>query len=277
MHTDFFDNSPAASQNILRGDSQTSPPMTSEQLLYCLEFELHTLARIVTRGELERWTPGFCGENTHREHVSRYRWVKPFVQNLSVVDLACGVGFGSRMMADGGAAHVEGVDLCSSTVKYAAIRNRHERVDFFQGDAATYRPVVRPDVVVSFETIEHVPRVDDYMANISAMLPPGARFIVSTPIAAKPLETRPANPCHLREWGFSAFQKYVGQIFLIDDIYIQVTCQRPMVRYRMLRSFSRKPHDAIAFDVIKWNPRLHPVRQMGTTIRGYQVLVCTKR
>jgi hypothetical protein len=89
-----------------------------------------------------------------RDHVARYEWAArrlPFASR--VVDLACGVGYGSRILAEAG-HEVAAIDRDAEAIAYARAHYRHERVCFSVRDGEAY---VRPaDVAVCFETIEHI-------------------------------------------------------------------------------------------------------------------------
>ncbi|RIZ72125.1 MAG: class I SAM-dependent methyltransferase, partial [Methylococcales bacterium] len=54
------------------------------------------------------------------------------------------------------------------------------------------------DVIVSFETIEHLPNPEKYLSAVSKMLKADGAFIVSTPVRTKGrLTDKPANPFHV--------------------------------------------------------------------------------
>ena len=92
---------------------------------------MEILSGIVNEGRLERWLPGFCSPHTHKEHVARYDWVKAFARDKTVLDIACGTGFGSYMLAtEGRAAKVTGWDNDERTIRYASIRNKHVNLVF---------------------------------------------------------------------------------------------------------------------------------------------------
>jgi len=252
--------------------------MTAEERIYCLEFEVTTLSGVVNRGELERWTPGFCGEHTEREHVKRYQWVGQFVKGKDVLDMACGVGAGSLMMRTaGGAKNITGVDLSGAAIKYASIKNRHPDVTFVEADGTRYTSDRKFDVVVSFETIEHVPDAVAFIGNVHAALADGGLFIVSTPISAVVLNERPDNRYHVREWGFRAFQEFISKKFTVERVFVQVTGVRQSRLERLTaRVFGRARQPGFSYEPVPWDGRRHPVDDMGRKISAYQILVCRK-
>lgn len=243
---------------------------------FAVGFEVRTLADHVLRGGVERWVPHFCAPQTDLEHRTRYEWVRQFVAGRRVLDLASGCGRGALLIAEAGAREVVGCDIDSEAARYASIRHRHSQLTFIVGNAETLRLPEKFDVVVSFETIEHVPDVDAYLATIRDALVPGGRFFVSTPISAVALNNQPSNRYHVREWGFDRFQRLIGTHFQINAVYVQVSA-RPAhsgfvqrVARRLTREFTgARPSDVTPMDVRPWTSSTAPPG-------GFQIVECTR-
>ena len=150
----------------------------------------------------ERFVPGIAGEIAH-EHWHRYAFARRYVAGKRVVDVACGEGYGSALLA-GVAAAVTGIDIDAGAIaharaSYAGIAN----VRFEEGSAAALPlPDASVDVVVSFETIEHLPREDQprMLAEIARVLGRDGVLVLSAP---NPVEYSTArsyrNPFHRHE------------------------------------------------------------------------------
>jgi len=129
----------------------------------------------------ERFVPTLQGD-IRLEHFHRYHWCLPYVAGKRVLDIACGEGYGSRILASR-ASSVQGVDISEEAVEHA----RHayagvEGLEFKQGDAAVIPlPDSCVDVVVSFETIEHHDRHDEMMSEIRRVLTDDGLLIISSP------------------------------------------------------------------------------------------------
>jgi SAM-dependent methyltransferase len=163
----------------------------------------------VERLEIHDGTSGL-----EQEHVARYEYAQKFVEGRDVIDVACGTGYGSKALADAGAKTVVGLDISPDAIRFAESHYRADNVRFAVGDAQRMEDVAdaSADVVVSFETIEHVPDADAFLAEVRRVLKPGGTFIVSTPdfrqgSIKQKLTCRLRNEFHVREYTGDEFLK----------------------------------------------------------------------
>ena len=137
------------------------------------------------------------------EHWHRYRYAVPYCAGKVVLDIASGEGYGSALLAEH-AAEVCGVDLSVEAVEHAARAYPRPNLRFVAGSAAEI-PIPGEhlfDVVVSFETIEHLdqPSQDSFLREVRRLLKPDGVFLVSTPNrAADAPPPGEGNPYHLHE------------------------------------------------------------------------------
>jgi 2-polyprenyl-3-methyl-5-hydroxy-6-metoxy-1,4-benzoquinol methylase len=75
--------------------------------------------------------PGFV----EREHLERYRYAEQFVAGKDVLDVACGTGYGSAILARAGARSVTGLDVSPEAVQFADQNYASATVRFLHGDA----------------------------------------------------------------------------------------------------------------------------------------------
>jgi 2-polyprenyl-3-methyl-5-hydroxy-6-metoxy-1,4-benzoquinol methylase len=127
----------------------------------------------------ERFIPGACDALLDTEHRERYVFAANYAKGKSVLDIACGVGYGSQLLYDGGAASVTGVDLSEDAIAYAT-NHYSPQIKFIAENAETFQ-IGCYDLIVSFETLEHLDNRDTFLKNLHAMLRKNGLLIISTP------------------------------------------------------------------------------------------------
>lgn len=144
----------------------------------------------------ERFEPTFMhGRIIEAEHLARYAWAAQFAAGRRVLDAACGAGYGSRTLAAAGAAAVVGVDLDAEVID--AARNGGSEPSFEVGDIRSLGfDDDEFDLIVSFETIEHVTEPERVLDEFRRVLRPDGLLVISTPNREV---YAPGNPFHLRE------------------------------------------------------------------------------
>jgi SAM-dependent methyltransferase len=178
----------------------------------------------------ERLTTGIDG-SIQIEHFHRYLFTRSLVRGLDVLDVASGEGYGSALLAQV-ARSVVGVEYSGSTAIGAAGNYRKPNLRFLQGDARAL-PLADGsfDAVVSFETIEHFDRQDDFLREVHRVLRPGGRFIVSTPERDlySPAGSG-ANPFHVHELSRTEFVALLRSTFQ----HVHLVQQRALVGSALL-------------------------------------------
>ena len=166
--------------------------------------------------------PSFVRE----DHIGRYEFACGFVKGKRVLDVAAGSGYGSRMLLEAGALSVKGVDVSQEAVEYAK-RFETNNLNFEVGDAHNLTiPPKSFDLIVSFETIEHMAEPRKFLSSLSKLLVQGGVLIISTPNRrfTSPLywiNLRPRNPHHLFEMNKKGFLNLLSNYFIIDQMYGQ--------------------------------------------------------
>ena len=128
----------------------------------------------------ERFTPE-CVREIFYEHWHRYAWAARLVNGLSVLDAACGEGYGSHLLAQS-AARVDGVDIDPQAVAHAKAKYASDRLQFHTASALDLPfPDDHFDCVVSFETLEHLAEHDQLLNEFRRVLKPEGFLIISSP------------------------------------------------------------------------------------------------
>jgi len=210
-----------------------------------------------------RMVPGVSEQALEKEHLVRYRFACDFARGRDVLDAACGVGYSAPMFLKAGARRYFGFAINVEAVESATRKYRtHDAISFVVDDACEFRHVPEQafDLAVSFETIEHVPSAEAFLANVRRALRPGGVFIVSTPhrLRYSPgnrLWSKPWNPYHVREWNRGEFLELLKPWFRVT----QVLGQEPIAGWK-----------AHAIDLAARNPglkslisALRPAKQGG--------------
>jgi len=149
----------------------------------------------------ERTLPDVPEENYwYRRHLAVYEWIAARVHGRRVVDLACGEGYGSAVLART-AASVVGVDANPDAFEHARLKYTSAGVAFERDMIETWSGDV--DCVVFLQTIEHVQDPDAVLARLRDLVGADGVVYVSTPnvltLAPEGAE-RSGNPWHVREY-----------------------------------------------------------------------------
>ena len=128
----------------------------------------------------EQFIPGQTSKRVTEDHTERYKFAAQFVKDKDVLDIACGVGYGSDMLKKAGAKNVDGVDISEEAIKYAKSNYSVDGINFIVSDAVKYIPNKKYDVIVSFTTIEQVLDFKGFLGNLYNLLNPGGTLIIST-------------------------------------------------------------------------------------------------
>jgi len=155
----------------------------------------------------ERTLPDVPEENYwYRRHLVVYEWIAAQVKGLRVVDMACGEGYGSDVLARG-AASVVGVDANPEAHEHARLRYQRPNLRFERDLVESFAEP--SDAVVFLQTIEHVQDPDAILEHFKSMLAPGGVAFVSTPnllTLAPPGAEKSDNPWHVKEYRAEEFR-----------------------------------------------------------------------
>ncbi|MBM7554376.1 methyltransferase domain-containing protein [Thalassobacillus pellis] len=120
------------------------------------------------------------------EHMARYQFALPYAKGR-VLDLSCGAGYGTHMLAKERKNEVEkvvGVDIDEEIIQYAKGAYYHPNSEFEVMDAVDPKLPEKLgtfDVITSFETYEHIENEERLLQNYYELLKPGGTLLVSTP------------------------------------------------------------------------------------------------
>ena len=155
----------------------------------------------------ERTLPDVPEENYwYRRHLVVYEWITGRVGGKRVVDMACGEGYGSNVLA-GAAAGVVGVDANPEAHEHARLRYARPNLRFERDLVESFAEPC--DAVVFLQTIEHVQDPGAILEHFKNMLASGGVAYVSTPnllTLAPPGAEKSDNPWHVKEYRANEFR-----------------------------------------------------------------------
>ncbi len=161
----------------------------------------------------ERFTPESVREIWY-EHVHRYAFASRLISGLTVLDAACGEGYGAAMMART-AKSVTAVDVSEKAIAHGRRRYGGANLEFLEADccALPFEPSTF-DCIVSFETIEHLENQDGMLAEFRRVLKPRGFLLISSPDKAVYSDDQGfANPHHVRELYAEEFSELLDRYF----------------------------------------------------------------
>jgi SAM-dependent methyltransferase len=156
------------------------------------------------------------GELVHAEHLTRYALAAQLAPGKRVLDAASGEGYGTALLAAAGARSAIGVDIHEQTVAHA--RARHS-AEFEVADMGSLPfPDDSFDLVVSFETIEHVADPERALNEMRRVLVADGLLLISTPNKREYLVE---NEFHEREFTHEEFLALLAQHFARVEALLQ--------------------------------------------------------
>jgi 2-polyprenyl-3-methyl-5-hydroxy-6-metoxy-1,4-benzoquinol methylase len=155
----------------------------------------------------ERTLPDVPAENYwFRRHLAVYEWIAGRVHGMRVLDLACGEGYGSEVLART-AASVVGVDANPQAHEHARLRYRRSNLRFVRELIETFSQ--EADAVVFLQTIEHLKDPGSALEHFRSLVGQRGSVFVSTPnvlTLAPTGASRSGNPWHVHEYRAEEFQ-----------------------------------------------------------------------
>lgn len=164
----------------------------------------------------ERTLPDVPEENYwYRRHLAVYRWIAERCVERRVVDMACGEGYGSAVLAER-AREVVGVDANPEAHEHARLRYTQPGLRFERGLVEEFDEQAPYDAIVFLQTVEHVEDPGPLLGRFASLVARGGAAYVSTPnrlTLAPPGAERSENPWHVREYTAGEFRDLLAGHF----------------------------------------------------------------
>jgi len=168
----------------------------------------------------ERMIPEHNKEDIiYSEHILRYNFAKQFVKGKRVLDIACGSGYGTNILAKAGAKYATGIDISKEAAKHAQDTYKRDNLGYQVGNGTNLDIEDNSfDIVVSFETIEHLEEYEQFASELSRVLKKDGLLIISSP--NKDLY-HTGNEFHFREFSKKEFQEILQPHFSHTKLLMQ--------------------------------------------------------
>lgn len=171
----------------------------------------------------ERLVTSIGDEYFKYEHLHRYALAATLATGKVVLDIACGEGYGSAIIANA-AAFVYGVDIDAVAVAHAEAKyvSLRKNISFKTGSTSAI-PLEdhSVDIVVSFETIEHHDAHEQMMKEIKRVLKPDGVLLISSPNRSVYKQIAPNNPFHVKELELEEFETLLKSFFRYCSLFEQ--------------------------------------------------------
>lgn len=158
-------------------------------------------------------------------HLVRYALAAELIRpGDTVLDCACGLGYGSALLAASSrGGRFIAVDIDEESVAYARDNFAGYPVEYHAASAIKldFLPNHSVDLVVTFETIEHLPDYEQFLDEIARVLKPDGRVIGSVPHLWVDATGRDPNPHHFHAFDYSRIRDAFARRFIVEARYGQ--------------------------------------------------------
>jgi ubiquinone/menaquinone biosynthesis C-methylase UbiE len=147
---------------------------------------------------------------TYQRCQYAYEFAKPFIAGKKVLDVGCGLAYGTALMAES-ASSITGIDYDQETIDEN--RKRYHSVSNLLFNQGSIPPLPFEDhsfdVITAFQFIEHIHPRKEFIKECLRVLKPKGYLLVTTPNFKKSLAR---NPFHVHEYTFDEMKKEVSEL-----------------------------------------------------------------
>jgi 2-polyprenyl-3-methyl-5-hydroxy-6-metoxy-1,4-benzoquinol methylase len=154
-------------------------------------------------------------------HCDRYRFAGRNISPGRVLDIACGTGYGSHLLAGEfgeSISEIVAVDISEESILYAEQLYKLPKITYVLEDAFIFTDSKKFHSIVSLETIEHLNDPSVFINKLYDLLHPGGVLIASAPITL----STDVNPYHVNDFSDKTFrQLFLPYPFTVKDSLLQ--------------------------------------------------------
>jgi 2-polyprenyl-3-methyl-5-hydroxy-6-metoxy-1,4-benzoquinol methylase len=192
--------------------------------------------------------PGQAPLMLEMAHRARYAFAKELCRGKTVLDLGCGAGYGSQMLAQP-AASVRGIDISPEAVEFARSSYKAANLSYSTGGIdSLVAGEERFEAVVCFEVIEHLEQPGDLLKKMASVMTGDGLLVISTPNGKDD-----QNPYHQHGWDAKGFSDMLSGEFRDVRLYGQGSSPR-VEKFREAESQTLQQADKRATEFKGRNP-----------------------
>ena len=205
---------------------------------------------------------------TYQRCQFAYEYVVPFIKGKKVLDLGCGLAYGTALMAQH-ASSITGVDYDESTV--AGNKERYKNISNLDFIHAAVPPLPFADdsveVVTMFQFIEHLQDRKKLLEECKRVLSKGGMLFLTTPNARKSFAR---NPFHVHEYTFEEMKSELASVFPTHELKALKGNEKVNAYYSQNEKAVRK--------ILKWDIfRLHKIISASLLMKPYNFITTLMR
>ena len=148
------------------------------------------------------------------QHLSVYEYASRLTQGKTVLDIGCGEGYGTALLARS-AKKAVGVDYSGQAIQRCRALYPQPNIEFVRADIGSFEYNASFDVVCAFQFVEHLRDPGVLLSKVCRLLSPEGIFLLSTPNRRASLVK---HPYHFREYTKEELHSLLKEYFNRVDI-----------------------------------------------------------
>ncbi|MDD5254972.1 MAG: class I SAM-dependent methyltransferase [Candidatus Omnitrophica bacterium] len=148
------------------------------------------------------------------QHLSVYEYASLLARDKTVLDIGCGEGYGTALLARG-AKKAVGVDYSDQAIQRCRESYLQPNIEFVRADIASFEYGASFDLVCAFQFVEHLRDPGVLLSKACRLLSPEGIFLLSTPNRRASLVK---HPYHFREYTKEELRSLLEKYFKRVDI-----------------------------------------------------------
>ena len=166
------------------------------------------------------------------------------LKNSKILEIGCNIGSLLNLLSKSGFTQITGIDIATDAIKYG--KNKYPKLKnnllISKGDMIPFKDN-EFDVVLSFDLLEHMPNVNNYLNEVHRVLKPNGIYLFQTPNKIINIPWTVLVTKSLTEWKIyhCSLQTYWGlQKCLLDNSFRDISIQKRVTTTKYNRNKVKK-------------------------------------